>query len=133
MVRKRSLSITREPRSIAFCLLAAGALLVHAASADESTEQIPAGQTATPSAGPLVVYPDGDGKNSVAFWLATSLQRVFPNSPAGDRRTQQHDVIDLDTRGESFQRGDDDTRARGKAHQDDPAFRIRLPQPADTA
>jgi hypothetical protein len=40
-----------------------------------------------PAAGPLVVEPEGKPGASVAFWLETSLTRVYPNSPAGTCRS----------------------------------------------
>ncbi len=42
-----------------------------------------AGRPETAGNGPLIVRPDKDKTHTVAFWLETSLKRVFPTSPPG--------------------------------------------------
>ncbi len=52
----------------------------------------------TPAAdGPLILEPEGPGKGSAAFWLETSLHRIYPGTAPSPRRT-----IDLDA-GRNYQ------------------------------
>lgn len=44
--------------------------------------------TVTPSSGPEVVRVNGEADGDVAFWLTTSLQRVFPRTAPGSTRLE---------------------------------------------
>ncbi len=57
-------------------------LVANEATADQTSPTAPAA-----AAGPLVVEPDGTPGPNVAFWLETSLVRVFPASMPGEKRT----------------------------------------------
>ena len=40
--------------------------------------------------GPLVVEPDGKPGPNVAFWLESSLKRIYPASPAGTNQPNRN-------------------------------------------
>ena len=74
----------KHSRAIVFAVCAIASSL---AGAVEPMTALPAEPAQAQSAGPLVVPLKDHPDHVVACWLETSLQRVYPKSPAGDRRT----------------------------------------------
>jgi hypothetical protein len=73
-----------HPIAIAFAVCAAVSSLARAV---EPRPVLPIDSAETQQSGPLVAAVKDRPEQTVACWLQTSLQRVYPTSPAGDQRT----------------------------------------------